>query len=150
MSNTFALSRSSSAVSRSNSSVPSPAVARTSATKRLRGLRRLLPLPWAKTTIPGPPPGVDRCPASRAGPAGITTSPPQGAAAGPGTDPPARGEGTPRADEGPPASGNEPPAAGAEPPPGGEGPPGADTGPPGADTGPPAARCSSETTSLSL
>ena len=62
MSNTFARSRSSSAVSRSNSSVPSPAVARTSATKRLRGLLPLLPLPWAKSTIPAPPPGVDEVP----------------------------------------------------------------------------------------
>ena len=52
MSNTLARSSSSSAVSRSNSSVPSPASFSTPATYRLRGLCRLLPLPWAKTTMP--------------------------------------------------------------------------------------------------
>jgi hypothetical protein len=39
-------SPSSSGVSRSTSSVPSPASLRTLATRRLRGLCRLLPLPW--------------------------------------------------------------------------------------------------------
>ena len=52
MSKTLARLRSSSGVSRSNSRVASPARFNTSATYRLRGLWRLLPLPCANTTIP--------------------------------------------------------------------------------------------------
>ncbi len=44
--------RSSSAVNRSTSKVARLARCRTSATKRFRGLWRLLPLPWAKITAP--------------------------------------------------------------------------------------------------
>ena len=50
-------------VRRSNRSVATPACCKASATKALRGLRRLLPLPWAKSTIP------------RAGPAGSPSNP---------------------------------------------------------------------------
>src|SRR5215472_854157 len=74
MSNTLALSTSSSRVSRSNSSVLRPASARTVATYRLRGLCLLLPLPWAKITIPGAPAGTVRLPASRVVPATGSTS----------------------------------------------------------------------------
>ena len=116
---------------------------------------------------------MDRCPASLAGPAAITTSPPQGPAPGPGARPPAAGGGTPGADEVPPPAGTGPPAS-EGPPAGGEGPPAARAGPPVSGAGlargtgpsapplPPAgraasadprsaaARCSSETTSRSL
>ena len=47
-------------VSRSRSRVPSPASRSTRATRRLRGLSRLLPLPWAKATRPRGRAGTSR------------------------------------------------------------------------------------------
>src|SRR6218665_67372 len=55
---------SSSSISRSMSSVPSPTETSEWATKRLRELKRLLPLPWAKRTTPRAPSGRDRSPSS--------------------------------------------------------------------------------------
>src|SRR5581483_6175096 len=57
-----ASSRSSSAVRRSMRSVARPARWRAPATARLRGLWRLLPLPWANTTIPAAAGGIVRSP----------------------------------------------------------------------------------------
>ncbi|MBM3862819.1 MAG: hypothetical protein FJ385_02540 [Verrucomicrobia bacterium] len=45
-------------VSRSNSTVANPLRCNSSATRRLRGLSRPLPLPWAKTTTPRAPDGI--------------------------------------------------------------------------------------------
>ena len=69
MSKTLARLRSSAGVSKSNSSVASPAWFKTSATYRLRGLCLLLPLPCAKTTMPVGCSGMVRCPATVTGPA---------------------------------------------------------------------------------
>ena len=74
MSKTLARSRASSSVSRSKRSVARPASFRTSATRALRGLERLLPLPCANTTIPSPSAGATSDPGSTAPSAGITTS----------------------------------------------------------------------------
>ena len=57
---------SSSAVSRSTKSVPKPCALIRCATKRFRGLCRLLPLPWAKITSPVVPTGSARSPDSTA------------------------------------------------------------------------------------
>ena len=62
MSKTLARSRSSAGVSRSKSRVPRPRRFKDSATRRLRGLWRLLPLPWAKITRPPAARGTLRCP----------------------------------------------------------------------------------------
>jgi putative phosphoribosyl transferase len=64
MSKTFERSRVSSSVSRSNSSVARPALCRLDATNRLRGLRRLEPLPCAKITSPRAAGGAWRSPVS--------------------------------------------------------------------------------------
>jgi hypothetical protein len=56
--------RSSSGVSRSSSSVASLASLSVSATYRLRGLWRLLPLPWAKIATPVASSGTTRSPRS--------------------------------------------------------------------------------------
>src|SRR5581483_11017548 len=60
-------------VSRSKSSVPKPAAFSAAATWRLRGLRRLLPLPWAKATTPHAPSVSARSPSRRASPAETST-----------------------------------------------------------------------------
>src|SRR5438270_2942846 len=60
-------------VRRSIRSVARPARTRISATNLLRGLCRLLPLPWAKTTIAPAPTGIRRSPSSSAAPAGTVT-----------------------------------------------------------------------------
>ena len=65
MSKTLARSRSSPPVSRSKSSVAKPVSLSASATCRLRGLSRLEPLPWAKTTRPAAGSGRRRSPATR-------------------------------------------------------------------------------------
>src|SRR5438105_5000146 len=44
------------------------------ATCRLRGLKRLLPLPWANSTIPGASFGIARSPSRVVRPAGICTA----------------------------------------------------------------------------
>ena len=62
MSNTAARSAASGGVSRSNSNVASPPWCSTVATCWLRGLWRLLPLPWTNTTRPAAPAGTVRCP----------------------------------------------------------------------------------------
>ena len=74
MSKTRERLRSSSAPSRSKRSVPRPASLRTEATKRFRGLCRLLPLPWANTTIPLSASGTVNCPARRRVPRRSSTS----------------------------------------------------------------------------
>ena len=74
MSNTLARSSSSSGVRRSKSKVPRPSRLSAEPTKRLRGLCLLLPLPWAKTTRPLGDSGTVRCPESRPGPMGTSTS----------------------------------------------------------------------------
>ena len=67
------LGRSSSSVSRSKRSVASPPWTRFFATARLRGLWRLLPLPWAKTTRPFGWAGMASRPGSWAPTEGTTT-----------------------------------------------------------------------------
>lgn len=74
MSKTFSRSVSSAGVSRSKSRVPRPARFMAAATARLRGLWRLLPEPWAKTTTAPAPGGTVRSPASASPPASTTTS----------------------------------------------------------------------------
>src|ERR1700693_405401 len=65
---------SSSAVRRSIRSVPSPRRTSSPATERLRGLTRLLPLPWAKSTMPVAPSGRTRLPSTVTPPAATRTS----------------------------------------------------------------------------
>src|SRR5207237_225444 len=65
--------RSSSTVSRSISTVASPASRSERATNRLRGLCRLLPDPCAKRTTPRRPSGDSSAPSSTADPAAIPT-----------------------------------------------------------------------------
>src|ERR1700682_1830688 len=65
---------SSSGVRRSKSSVPMPASCRTRATNWLRGLWRLLPLPWAKRTRASPVPAGSSVPLNIALPDGICAS----------------------------------------------------------------------------
>ena len=74
MSKTFRRSALSPGVSRSNSRVPRPRRCSAWATEAFRGLSRLLPLPWAKRTIPRAPAGTCRSPSSSATPVGMTTS----------------------------------------------------------------------------
>ena len=62
------------AVSRSIRRVARPAWRSTPATKRLRGLKRLLPLPWAKRTTPAASAGRLRVPASPTPAVGTTRS----------------------------------------------------------------------------
>jgi len=64
---------SSSIVRRSSRSVANPATCNDWATARLRVLLRLLPLPWAKITIPCAPSGMVRSASSIARPAGMRT-----------------------------------------------------------------------------
>ena len=82
MSNTADRSASSPGVSRSNSRVASPVSCRAEATARLRGLCRLLPLPWAKTTTPAAPAGTERVPGRPRPPPSTTTSRSSAAPAG--------------------------------------------------------------------
>ena len=63
----------SSGVSRSKSSVPSPCALSVAATARLRELVRLLPLPWTNTTMPVAAFGMERPPTSAVRPIGIFT-----------------------------------------------------------------------------
>src|SRR5438552_856771 len=65
---------SSRAVSRSTSRVASLAPLSSRATYWLRGLRRLLPLPWANSTRPRAPSGIVRLPSSVTAPAVTRTS----------------------------------------------------------------------------
>src|SRR6185437_3796798 len=75
MSKRSACSRSSPGVSRSTSSVPRPAERNSPATNRLRGLSRLEPLPWAKSTTPRASGGTSWIASSSTPrPAGIATS----------------------------------------------------------------------------
>ncbi len=74
MSKTLPRSAASGDVSRSNSSVAQPWSTRARATATLRVLRRLLPLPWAKTTTPHAPPGTVSVPGRLTAPAVTTTS----------------------------------------------------------------------------
>src|SRR5579883_2272187 len=73
---------SSEAVSRSISSVPRPRSRSAPATYRLRGLKRLLPLPCAKSTMPRAPGGTARSPSSTTPPAGTRTKYPISAGVG--------------------------------------------------------------------
>ena len=67
-SDTLARRSASSGVSKPACSVPRPAWFNAPATNRLQGLRRLLPLPWAKMTAPVARSGMARCPASSKSP----------------------------------------------------------------------------------
>ena len=55
------------------SRVANPAAWSCRATERLRGLCRLLPLPWANNTIPLAPSGTSRSPSRVTGPASTRT-----------------------------------------------------------------------------
>jgi hypothetical protein len=83
MSNTCARVRASSGVSRSNSRVASPPAFSERATETLRGLSRLLPLPWANSTIPVAPGGTCNVPGSSR-PFTVTTTSSGGSSAGDG------------------------------------------------------------------
>lgn len=83
MSNTFSRSSPSASVSKSSKSVANPASTSVLATNRLRGLWRLLPLPWAKSTTPRGFPDHWSVPRRVAGPIGMATSR-EGSSAGQG------------------------------------------------------------------
>src|ERR1700733_13925673 len=74
MSKTWARSLASSSSKRSTSSVARPPSCSTCATNWFRGLKRPLPLPWAKTTTAVAPPGTIRVPRMRFFPVSIATS----------------------------------------------------------------------------
>ncbi len=67
MSKTLARSAASLSLRRSKSRVPSPRSRSDAATRAFRGLRRLLPLPWANTTTASAPSGSASVPSSPRG-----------------------------------------------------------------------------------